>query len=82
MAKPARRREALHLAAIHAHHPLFAGTPTTWRDDHGGPASLEGGDVHVIGEGCVLVGMGERTRPGAVAPLAATPVRRRRRARR
>ena len=27
---------------------------------------LEGGDVLVIGNGCVLIGMGERTRPAAV----------------
>lgn len=71
MAKPARRREALHVAAIYAHHPLFAAVPhETWSDGLGGPASLEGGDVHVIGNGCVLVGMGERTRPGAVELLA------------
>lgn len=71
MAKPARRREALHLQAIYTHHPLFAGVPhETWSDGLGGPASLEGGDVHVIGNGCVLVGMGERTRPGAVELLA------------
>lgn len=71
MAKPARRRESLHLSAIYRHHPLFAGAPhRTWSDQLGGPASLEGGDVHVIGNGCVLVGMGERTRPGAVELLA------------
>src|SRR5205823_5986897 len=33
--------------------------------------SLEGGDVLVIGHGCVLVGMGERTQPAAVESLAA-----------
>ena len=31
---------------------------------------LEGGDVLVIGNGCVLIGMGERTRPAAVEALA------------
>jgi arginine deiminase len=71
MAKPARRREALHLQAIYRHHPLFAdGAHDVWSDRLGGPAALEGGDVHVIGNGCVLVGMGERTRPGAVELLA------------
>jgi arginine deiminase len=65
MAKPARRREAIHFTAIYRHHPLFAGT-TTWTD----AAELEGGDVLVIGNGAVLVGMGERTRPGAVELLA------------
>jgi arginine deiminase len=71
MAKPARQREALHVDAILRHHPLFAGAPIE-RWDHGlaTPACLEGGDVLVIGNGAVLVGMGERTRPGAVEALA------------
>jgi arginine deiminase len=71
MAKPARRREAVHLDAVYRHHPLFAGEPhETWSDRLGGPAHLEGGDVLVIGNGCVLVGMGERTRPAGVELLA------------
>ena len=71
MAKPARRREAVHLDAIYRHHPLFANEPhETWSDGLGGPAQLEGGDVLVIGNGCVLIGMGERTRPAGVELLA------------
>ena len=71
MAKAARRREALHLDAIYHHHPLFAGADhEVWSDDLGGPAQLEGGDVLVIGNGCVLIGMGERTRPAGVELLA------------
>jgi arginine deiminase len=71
MAKPARRREAVHLEAIYRHHPLFANEPhETWSDQLGGPAQLEGGDVLVIGNGCVLIGMGERTRPAGVERLA------------
>jgi len=71
MAKAARRREATHLEAIYRHHPLFADEPhETWSDGLGGPANLEGGDVHVIGNGCVLIGMGERTRPDAVERYA------------
>jgi len=70
MAKPARRREAIHLAAIYRHHPLFAGRHETWSEHLGGAAELEGGDVLVIGRGAVLIGMGERTRPGAVELLA------------
>ena len=34
------------------------------------PASVEGGDVHPIGHGTVLMGMGERTTPMAVEILA------------
>jgi arginine deiminase len=72
MAKPARRREAVHLDVIYRHHPLFtAGAHERWSDDLGGPAELEGGDILVIGNRCVLIGMGERTRPAAVERLAA-----------
>jgi arginine deiminase len=71
MAYPARRREALHLSAIYRHHPLFAQTEREiWSDAMPGAARLEGGDVLVLGRGAVLVGMGERTRPGAVEALA------------
>jgi arginine deiminase len=34
------------------------------------PASVEGGDVHVLGDGAVLIGMGERTTPMAAEILA------------
>ena len=72
MAKPARRREAVHLDVIYRHHPLFAATAhERWSDDLGGPAQLEGGDILVIGNRSVLIGMGERTRPAAVERLAA-----------
>jgi arginine deiminase len=72
MAKPARRREAVHLDAIYRHHPVFASSEhERWSDELGGPAQLEGGDILVIGNRCVLIGMGERTRPAAVERLAA-----------
>jgi arginine deiminase len=71
MAKPARRRESIHYDAIYRHHPAFARSSyPVWSDQTGGPAQLEGGDVLVIGNGCVLVGMGERTRPAGVERLA------------
>jgi len=34
------------------------------------PAKCEGGDIHVIGNGAVLIGMGERTTPMAAEMLA------------
>jgi arginine deiminase len=72
MAKPARRREVVHLDVIYRHHPLFAASAhERWSDELGGPAQLEGGDILVIGNRCVLIGMGERTRPAAVERLAA-----------
>ncbi len=71
MAKPARARESVHLDAIYRHHPLFAGAGfEIWSDGWPLPPQLEGGDVLVIGNGTLLVGMGERTRPVAVELLA------------
>ncbi len=72
---PARRKEALHLAAIYKYHPDFAGGDfeTWWGDpddgDHGS-ATLEGGDVMPVGKGIVLIGMGERTTYQAVGQVA------------
>lgn len=71
---PARRLETLNLAAIYRFHPDFAGAgfPIWFGDpmvDHG-MASLEGGDVMPIGNGVVLIGMGERTTPQAVGQVA------------
>jgi arginine deiminase len=71
MAMPARTRESIHYDAIYRHHPLFvAASHQIWSDGLGGAARLEGGDVLVVGHGCVLVGMGERTRPAGVERLA------------
>ncbi len=74
MAKPARQRETLHSRAIYRYHPMFASADfvTYYGDDDIGhrPATVEGGDVHVLGHGAVLVGMGERTTPMAVEILS------------
>lgn len=79
MRKKARRRETLNYEAVYRWHPLFA--PGYDRPDDGGyhvwspgtrmgPATIEGGDVLVLGHGGVLVGMSERTQPQAVEALA------------
>ena len=74
MAKPARQRESVHVRAVYRYHPMFAGShfATYYGGDDAShePASIEGGDVHVIGNGAVLIGMGERTTPMAVEILA------------
>jgi arginine deiminase len=74
MAKRARQRESLHTRAIYRFHPLFAGSDfvTYFGDEDRSyePASIEGGDIHVIGHGAVLIGMGERTTPMAVEMVA------------
>ncbi|WP_199826337.1 arginine deiminase [Streptomyces sp. SBT349] len=71
----ARRRESVHFEAVYGHHPLFRGAEAgafhTWSEGQGEhPSTIEGGDVLVIGNGAVLVGMSERTTPQAVELLA------------
>jgi arginine deiminase len=74
MAMPARQRETLHTKAIYKFHPKFASSDfVTYygEGDHSyQPAFIEGGDVHVIGHGTVLIGMGERTTPMAIEMVA------------
>lgn len=71
---PARRQETLLTTAIYRFHPAFRETALKvwWGDpdvDHG-LATLEGGDVMPLGNGAVLIGMGERTTPQAVGQVA------------
>jgi arginine deiminase len=74
MAKAARQRESLHSRAVYRFHPMFADAsfPIYYGDDDTShqPATLEGGDIHVLGRGVVLIGMGERTTPMGVEILA------------
>lgn len=74
MAMPARLRESVHSSAIYRFHPMFAnGDFQIW---YGGddlphqPATLEGGDIHVLGNGAVMIGMGERSTAMGVENLA------------
>ncbi|WP_027707662.1 arginine deiminase [Zooshikella ganghwensis] len=74
MAKPARKRETVHLRAIYKFHPMFkdADFEVYFGDEDRNfeLATLEGGDVLVIGKGAVLIGMSERTTPQGVELLA------------
>jgi arginine deiminase len=75
MAKPARRPESIFMEAIYRWHPTFAqnGELTVWHGGAGhdwGAATVEGGDVMPIGNGAVMIGMGERTAPQAVTMIA------------
>jgi arginine deiminase len=70
---PARRQETLLMQAVYKFHPYFAGEVNVWWGDSDkdfGLATLEGGDVMPIGNGVVLIGMGERTTPQAVVQVA------------
>jgi len=74
MAHPARVRETLNLEAIYRFHPDFsAGGVTHWFGDGGGAGlgcTLEGGDVFVLDDRTVMVGLSQRTSPQAVEHLA------------
>jgi len=71
---PARCQETLLSAAIYKFHPDFRDDGfKTWfgnPDLSYGPATVEGGDVMPIGNGAVLIGMGERTTSRAVMQIA------------
>ncbi|GAA2711142.1 MULTISPECIES: arginine deiminase [Streptomyces] len=69
---PARWHETVHYEAVYRHHPLFAqGGFHVWSEGQSAyPSTIEGGDVLVIGNGAVLIGMSERTTPQAVEMLA------------
>ncbi|MFJ1341258.1 arginine deiminase [Pseudomonas caricapapayae] len=71
---PARRQETLLTTAIYKFHPEFTGADfEIWYGDPDkdhGKSTLEGGDVMPIGNGVVLIGMGERTSRQAIGQLA------------
>jgi len=72
MRKVARMSETVNLAAIYRWHPRFAGVGfPVWSDGAAeGLATLEGGDVLVIGNGAVLVGLSERSSPVGIERVA------------
>ncbi len=72
MQMPARQRETVNFEAIYRWHPRFAGQDfARWSGGLAdGPATIEGGDVEVIGNGAVLVGLSERTTPSGFERLA------------
>ncbi|MDD7804079.1 MAG: arginine deiminase [Endozoicomonas sp. (ex Botrylloides leachii)] len=76
MAKPARKRETVHLRAIYKFHPMFKDTDFRVyfgdKDHCFDHSTLEGGDILVIGRGTVLIGMSERTTPQGIEQLASS----------
>jgi len=74
MTKPARKPETMIVEAIYRFHPMFAAAQfPIWlggSDDDWGRCHVEGGDVQPIGNGTVMIGMGERTTPQAVLWIA------------
>jgi len=74
MAKMARKRETINSRLVYNFHPMFrdAGLDIVYGNDSlpHEPATVEGGDVLVIGNGVLMIGMGERTSPQGVETLA------------
>ena len=75
MTKPARRPETVFMQAIYRWHPMFAENRgvNVWLGDveqDWGRVTVEGGDVMPIGNGAVMIGMGERTSPQAITMIA------------
>jgi arginine deiminase len=72
MRRRARMRETVSDEAMYRWHPMFAaGGFEVWlHGEDAAPATIEGGDILVLGDGAVLVGMSERTQPQAVEMLA------------
>jgi arginine deiminase len=74
MTKPARQPETMIVEAIYRFHPMFTAEDfEIWlggADEHWGRINIEGGDVQPIGNGTVMIGMGERTTPQAVLWIA------------
>jgi arginine deiminase len=71
---PARQLETLNLEAVYRFHPRFRNAEfEIWfggADHDWGQARIEGGDMMPVGDGVVLVGMGERSTARAVSILA------------
>jgi arginine deiminase len=74
MTKPARMPETMICEAIYRFHPMFTAEQfDIWlggADEDWGRMHVEGGDVQPIGNGAVMIGMGERTTPQAVLYIA------------
>jgi arginine deiminase len=74
LAYPARELESLFVETIYSHHSRFAAIDfPVWfgaDSDDAFPATVEGGDLLVVSENVLVVGLGERTSPSAIEILA------------
>lgn len=67
---PARRRESLFMEYILKYHPRFATTRVPLWSDRYGRFSVEGGDILVLSNEVVAIGVSERTSPEAIEKIA------------
>ncbi|MFP4636315.1 MAG: arginine deiminase [Nitriliruptoraceae bacterium] len=72
MNRPIRRRETDLVRTIYREHPRFAAAPVWFGDEPQDtfPATFEGGDVLVVGDRGLAIGLSERTTPSGVETLA------------
>ena len=74
MAKPARQRETINSRVVYNFHPMFRTADVSFLYGNDGlahgSATIEGGDITVIGNRAVMIGMGERSSPQGVETLA------------
>ncbi|MEP9395416.1 arginine deiminase [Gordonia sp. VNQ95] len=74
MAKPARQRETINSRLIYNFHPMFTAEEFAFYNGNDPmrytPATIEGGDILVIGNRTVMIGMSERTAPQGIEVLA------------
>ncbi len=72
MRRSIRRRETDLLRTVYREHPRFADSPVWFGDQPQDtfPATFEGGDVLVVGDRGLAIGLSERTTPSGVETLA------------
>ncbi len=74
MCSPARQKETLDIETVYRHHPRFRDANfEIWfggADHDWGDATLEGGDIIPVGDGVLVVGLGERSNAPAASILA------------
>jgi arginine deiminase len=74
MAKEARQRETINSRVVYNFHSMFRAAPPTFLYGNDSavhvPATVEGGDVAVVGHHTVMIGMGERTTPQGIELLS------------
>ncbi len=68
MFNPARRLETIFLRFIHKYHPLFRNVELAFHEEI--PYGIEGGDVLVLNEDTVVIGLSERTTEEAIEWIA------------
>ncbi|MCY7395709.1 MAG: arginine deiminase [Nocardioides sp.] len=74
MAKAARQRETINSRIVYNFHPMFTSSTVSFLYGNDSlaheSATVEGGDITVIGNRAVMIGMGERSTPQGVEILA------------